>query len=1520
MPKRKPRTPEDAGPLEAQIEAPRKGPAELAAAADPLAPELRGYRELVSLAGDGYVVTDRAGLVHEASGAVERLLGVSPESLVGRPLPARVAKGHRREFRRHLLDLRAAGEPLAWETVFTSAAGAEVPVAVRAVAVRDAQEEVVGIRWLLRDITRRRQAEQELLRYRDHLEQLVEERTREVEASRAELALRNQVRGAFLTMPDDRVFPAVLDFILEAMDSPYGTFCYVNEEGEAVSPALTVSVWDDCRIPDKRIAYRREEWGGSWGRALVEAQSNRSDGPLQTPEGHVPITRVLNVPIVYGGQAIGLINVANRATPYTEADQEFLEGICTSIAPILHARLRRDAEERVRVRAERQLGIRNRIAHAFLTVPDEDVYGEVLDIVLEVLASEFGVFGYVNEEGAMVCPSMTRGIWDQCQVPHKDIVFPRDQWTGAWGRCLTERRSVRSEGPLRVPEGHVPLSRVLAVPILYGDEAIGQLVVANKPTPYTDGDQGLLEGICTQIAAPLRARLERDARDRARQQAEHDVRLARDRAQSYLDVAGVMFLALDTKGCVTLANRRCCEVLGRTEAEVVGASWFRTFLPARERARVWQAFQEAVATEVPPYFENRVLTASGQERLVAWRNTVLRDEEGRVVGTLSSGDDVTEQRATEAKQRAADERLRMMAEHAPIAMAELDRDLRFEWVVNIPLGLSEEGVLHRTVAEVIPGAAGAGMVAAQREALQTGTETRLQSRVAGEQGDRHVQSTYVPVLGPDGEVTGLLAFLYDITELKEAEEALHQSEARYRELVDNANSVVLRLDAHGRIAFLNHYGEWLFGWSEAEALGRRAVELLVPELDSAGRPLRPVVAEAVTHPEDHELNINENITRDGRRLWMAWSNRALRDPDGTYVGHLAIGVDVTDRVRAETELRETRDLLQNLLDYANAPVIVWDPELRITLFNHAFERLTQRSAEEVLGRPIDLLFPDEARQEALAHIRRAIEGERWETVEIPIACADGDVRTVLWNSATLRSPTDGTVVATIAQGHDITERKAAETQLRDTRDLLQNLLDYANAPVIVWDPELHITLFNHAFERLTQRSAEEVLGRPIDLLFPDEAREGALAHIRRAMEGERWETVEIPIARADGEVRTVLWNSATLRAADGEAVVATIAQGHDITARKAAEADLRDTRDFLQNLLDYANAPVIVWDPDLRITLFNHAFERLTQRSAEEVLGRPIDLLFPDEGREEALAHIRRAAEGERWETVEIPIARADGEVRTVLWNSATLRAADGATVIATIAQGHDITERTRAEAELQQTVAELARSNADLQQFASVASHDLGEPLRMVTSYVQLLERRYRGQLDAEADEFIGYAVDGAARMQTLIDDLLTYSRVGTRGREPGPTDANEVLRQTLVVLGPALDETSAVVTHDPLPVVHADATQLGQVFQNLLANAIKFRSDAPPQVHVRAQQHEDGWVLCVQDNGIGIPPEYGEKVFEVFQRLHGRSEYPGTGIGLAICKRIVERHGGRIWFEPGPDNGTTFHFTLPAEAGGTP
>jgi PAS domain S-box-containing protein len=352
-----------------------------------------------------------------------------------------------------------------------------------------------------------------------------------------------------------------------------------------------------------------------------------------------------------------------------------------------------------------------------------------------------------------------------------------------------------------------------------------------------------------------------------------------------------------------------------------------------------------------------------------------------------------------------------------------------------------------------------------------------------------------------------------------------------------------------------------------------------------------------------------------------------------------------------------------------------------------------------------------------------------------------------------------------------------------------------------------------------------------------------------------------------------------------------------------------------QSLLEVAPDPIVIVDMHGAIAIVNRQTELVFGYAREELIGQPVEVLVPDNLREVHTAHRDTYSAHPRTRPMGVGMEllgrRKDGSIFPVEISLSPLHS-DSETLIVSIIR--DITARKQAEERLRASAAELERSNRELEQFAYVASHDLQEPLRMVASYTQLLARRYQGKLDADADEFIGFAVDGARRMQELINDLLTYSRVGSRALELGKVDANHTVDRVVGDLGGAIRDSGASVTRDELPTVQADATQLEQLFQNLIANGIKFRRpEVPPKVHVSASRSSAGWSFAVRDNGIGIEPQYLERIFVLFQRLHSRAEYPGTGIGLAICKKIVERHGGTMTVQSQPGDGTTFEFTLP-------
>jgi len=374
----------------------------------------------------------------------------------------------------------------------------------------------------------------------------------------------------------------------------------------------------------------------------------------------------------------------------------------------------------------------------------------------------------------------------------------------------------------------------------------------------------------------------------------------------------------------------------------------------------------------------------------------------------------------------------------------------------------------------------------------------------------------------------------------------------------------------------------------------------------------------------------------------------------------------------------------------------------------------------------------------------------------------------------------------------------------------------------------------------------------------------------------------------------------------------------DVTARKKAEEDLRDSEEMVRMAVEAAEMGTWFWNVQRDEISWSDKFGALFGLTSNAKLTYKLIIqVIHQDDRQRLDQSVQNTLNLGVPYDIEYRVVWPDSSVHWIAAKGRAYRSAQG---VAEHMQGivMDITERKTSEERLVKMMGELKRSNDDLQQFAYVASHDLQEPLRMVASYTQLLARRYKGRLDSDADEFIAYAVDGSNRMQVLIRDLLAYSRAGTNGKALREVASESALKEALANLRATIEDSGADVTYDPLPTVTTDSVQLAQVFQNLVGNAIKYRRAELPHVHVSAAKNGgDEWIFSVRDNGLGIDSQYFERIFVLFQRLHGREEFEGTGIGLAICRKILQRLGGRIWVESQPEKGLTFYFALPEGAG---
>jgi PAS domain S-box-containing protein len=588
------------------------------------------------------------------------------------------------------------------------------------------------------------------------------------------------------------------------------------------------------------------------------------------------------------------------------------------------------------------------------------------------------------------------------------------------------------------------------------------------------------------------------------------------------------------------------------------------------------------------------------------------------------------------------------------------------------------------------------------------------------------------------------------------------------------------------------------------------------------------------------------------------------------------------RRRAADEVRRQMQLINLSLD----AIITRHIDGTINSWSRGAERLYGWTASEALGqRSHDLLrteFPI-AFEEILDILRRE---QRWEGVLIHTT---RDGRRLVVQSRWMLDP--GTAEL-LESNEDITESRRAEAEI-------QNLARFPGEnpnPILRYSPEGKLLYANES-----SRTSLEVCLGDIGTVGPAEWRQW-IAEVFPT--GTPFETEFLC-----GE-RTFLLLFVPITA-EGYVNV----YGRDVTDRKRAESALVEQSERTRAIVETAVDGIITIDERGIVQTVNPSVERIFGYAPEEVLGRNVNMLMPEPyhsahnqyltnylttGKNKIIG-IGREVQGKRKDGSIFPLDLAVSEI-----------ALEGRRQFTGLV--HDITNRKQAENLLKEAITNLSSSNAELEQFAYVASHDLQEPLRMVASYVQLLARRYQGQLDEEADQFINFAVDGAMRMQKLIQDLLTFSRVGTRGRVFQPLDLGKILDQARENLQLAIQENDAKISFDRLPVVFGDESELVQLFQNLLDNSLKFRGVASPEIHLSAQMDNRRWLITIRDNGIGIDAKYFERIFLVFQRLHGREHYPGTGIGLAICKKIVERHGGQIWVGTQPGPGAAFHFTLPA------
>jgi len=777
-----------------------------------------------------------------------------------------------------------------------------------------------------------------------------------------------------------------------------------------------------------------------------------------------------------------------------------------------------------------------------------------------------------------------------------------------------------------------------------------------------------------------------------------------------------------------------------------------------------------------------------------------------------------------------------------------------------------------------------------------------------------------------GEAVAVNQICIDITERKKAEVELSEKDKQFRALIENITDLISLVDENGKIIYASPSVTKILGYDPDNYIGRNIFEFISDE----DKPTADLLFKDVLTEEGKIVNNVQFRFKhsDGHWMWHeATAHNLINDPT---IGAIVFNYrDITERKKAEKEILIQKSYFQQLFENSPEGIVVLDNQDRILNANKGFERMFQFSAEEIKGKTLnDIIVPESMLEQATQMTLFVIKGEiiHRETERKRKDGSTVDV-SVLAYPITLEK----NQIGVYGIYSDITERKETEKALRNSEERYRAFVKQSTEGI--WRFEFlepvstklpideqvknifrygYLAECNDVFAKMYgYEAAADIAGARIgELLIESEPRN--IDYIRRSiMNGYKIDNIESIERDKDGNTKIFVNNLVGI--VESDSLVRIWGSQRDITESKKAQEELSKTQFRLATLLKNLQDVVLYETGGGKEFMSENVYEMLGY-NAEMFNNRDFFKTITHPGDWKSI--VEKTKEWNRGGSLgvlnlEFRVRRSDGRYIWVEDHMIKVRNNGDSHMAGVLI---NITEHKTTEEKLKQLAEKLSQSNKELEQFAYVASHDLQEPLRMVASYIQLLQRRYKGSISAEADEFINYSVDGVVRMKTLINDLLAYSRVNTKDAPLEDVDVNKIVAQNLKNLAASIQETGAQINYENLPVVKANTLQINQLFQNLISNAIKFRKpDVSPIVNITAKHAGDEWLFTVSDNGIGIDKEFSDKIFIIFQRLHNNSEYPGTGIGLAICKKIVEKLGGHLWVESEPGRGSTFTFTIP-------
>jgi PAS domain S-box-containing protein len=940
------------------------------------------------------------------------------------------------------------------------------------------------------------------------------------------------------------------------------------------------------------------------------------------------------------------------------------------------------------------------------------------------------------------------------------------------------REELLSMGPTDIDNALTPEQIINLVKGMKSDK------VQNFETAHTtkDGKTFPVEissSLVTYHGKPAILSIARDITDRKKQ--EQMLRKAREKFETYFDLANVILVAIDAKGNVIQINKKGCEVLGYKKKEIVGKNWFNNFLPEKLGKKTKAYFRKLLSEQIEPveYYENTVLTKDGKERLIAWHNILLRDKRGNIKGTLSSGEDITERKEVEDALSRERKMLETVTSNVNAALVVISKDYRILWANKVIKGFLGE-IEGKPCYSVL---------------------TR--------------QNNICPNCG-------------------------------MKEIVETGRDMVI-----------------------------------------------------------HEHEVDSLIGK----LWLEITTTAIRDEKGELTAVSEMSVDITERKKTENALKESEEKFRTIFEGATDGIAALDPKtMKVIFTNHKMTEITGYTPVELQNATIIDFVPKDEISSVIQQFQNHTGGKRDLTRYIPVIRKG---KTQIYCDVRSKFLDIGNQQYLMAFVRDVTEQKKAEEALRESERQFRELTELLPSVVFEADASGTLTLVNNvAFDLFGYSQQDFDKGLNVFQMLVPEEKNRAKKNMGNILGGKTVGPVEYTALKKDGSTFPILIHASPITHGDKVAGFRGIVL--DITERKKMENALRESEKSYRALINAMNDTVWVIGFDGKFIDVNDAAVNVLGYSREELLTMgPCDIDVHLS--EEDIKGLIKQLPDEGMQVFETVHFTKDGKAIPVEISS-SLATYKGKQVILSIAR--DITERKKAQEEIKEANRLLKQSNEELENYTYAVSHDLKAPLRTIKSFGSFLLEDYKNKLDETGQDYLNRMVKASSHMDAMIEDLLVLSRVGRQFTEIEKVDLNKLLKEILADLEATIKERNAEVVVDRLPTLSVHRVWKRQLFMNLISNALKFNESKKPKIEVLYEERENDHLFKVRDNGIGIEEKYLDRIFNLFERAPTEKKYEGTGAGLAICKKIVEQHGGKIWVESTHGKGSTFLFTIPKEA----